>query len=117
MENAALFAAVLRIPQLEEVIQGLHTLLVACNSGGFIDVPKFRDECESILDTLYEDVNLSWNMTNPTVCLLFNYFEFSRLGTIILIYLHYTIGTFFSRAFSRHCGLFSAAGYANLRDE
>ena len=68
MGNAALFAAVLKIPQLEEVIRGLDTLLIACNSGGFINVPKFRDECESILDTLYDDINLAWNMTNPTVC-------------------------------------------------
>ena len=69
MGNAALFAAVLKIPQLEEVIRGLDTLLVACNSGGFINVPKFRDECEDILQTLYDDIDLAWNMTNPTVCI------------------------------------------------
>ena len=67
MGNAALFAAVLQIPQLEEVIQGLDTLLVACTSGGFIDVPKFRNECERILDILYDDADLAWNMTNPTL--------------------------------------------------
>ena len=45
MENATLFGAVLTIPQLKEVIQGLHTLMVACDSVGFIDayVPKFHD--------------------------------------------------------------------------
>ena len=67
MENAALFAAVLKIPQLEEVIRGLDTLLVTCNTKGFINVPKFRQECENILDSLYDDVDLAWNMTNPTV--------------------------------------------------
>ena len=67
MGNAALFAAVLKIPELEEVIQGLDTLLVACTSGGFIHVPKFRDECERILDILYQNVDLAWNMTNPTL--------------------------------------------------
>ena len=67
MSNAALFAAVLKIPQLEEIIRGLDTLLVACNSKGFINVPKFREECEIILDSLYDDVDLAWNMTNPTV--------------------------------------------------
>ena len=70
MSNAALFAAVLKIPELESVIRGLDTLLVACNSKGFINVPKFRDECEAILDDLYDDVNLAWNMTNATVILI-----------------------------------------------
>ena len=68
MSNARLFAAVLKIPQLEDIIQRLDTLLVACNSKGFINVPKFRDECSDILDDLYDDVDLAWNMTNPTVC-------------------------------------------------
>ena len=68
MGNAPLFAAVLKIPQLEEVIRDLDTLLVTCNSKGFINVPKFREGCENVLQTLYDDVDLAWNMTNPTVC-------------------------------------------------
>ena len=50
------------MPELEYLIEGIDTLLVAVNSKGMVNVSEFEKKCEALLDYFHEDDELSWNI-------------------------------------------------------
>lgn len=67
MAEPKLFAAVLGVPQLEDIIRGLDHLLIACTSGALLNLDEFEKTCKMLLEDLYDDADLAWNMANPTL--------------------------------------------------
>ena len=67
MADAKLFASVLNVPQLEDIIRGLDQLLIACTSGDLLNLDEFEETCKMLLADLYDDADLSWNMANPSL--------------------------------------------------
>ena len=80
MASPALFARVLGMPKLTKLIQDIEDLLVSVNSGRMVDVEKYRQKCESILDFLHSDSSLSWNVLSPSIHILLHHSPGSYLA-------------------------------------
>ena len=63
MSKPKLFSKVLGLPKLERYIRDIDSLLVAVNAPHMVDVEKFQEKCDSILDYFHSDPDLSWNIT------------------------------------------------------
>ena len=96
MAKPALFAKVLGMPKLKTLIEDIEDLLVAINSGKFVDVEKCQKKCDSILDFLASDPDLSWNITSPSVHVITLFkennsvFLFASIVSFFQILLHHS---------------------------
>ena len=73
MSKPELFSKVLGMPKLKTLLEDIEDLLVSINSGKFVDTKKFRKKCDSILDYLNSDPDLSWNITSPSIHILLHH--------------------------------------------
>ena len=96
MAKPALFAKVLGMPKLKTLIEDIEDLLVAINSGKFVDVEKCQKKCDSILDFLASDPDLSWNITSPSVHVSFTGIFLHCVKKIILCFIFLDSSSSFS---------------------